>query len=123
MRNSSLQDCAALLTQVFGESTTISFGNSVEAKFQNLSIGFWFDRGLYSVVISDEFNAYISSGIASFFHLDIQDAKEKPIMLMDNLLFIRDNFEKINNLLKEKNFAIRYKEENGYKPFQTEKRA
>jgi hypothetical protein len=123
MKNSSLQNCAALLTLVFGDLPTTSFHNSVEVKYQNLSIGFWFDRGLYSITITDEVRTYLSSAIASFLHFEFHDAAENPTMLMENLVFVRDKVTEINKLLKETNFANRYEMESGYKPIQTETRA
>ena len=123
MKNSSLQNCVALLSQVFGDLPTTSFQNSVEVSFQNLSIGFWFDRGLYSVTVADEMRTYLSSAIASFFHLELHDATENPTMLMENLVFVRDKVSDIDKLIKETNFASRYEIESGYKAIQTETRA
>ena len=123
MKNNSSQECEALITQVFGELPTISFQDSHEIEYQNLSIGLWLDRGLYSVTIADETNTYLSSAIASFLDLELHDAKESPMMLKDNLVFLRDMASEIRKLLREDNFARRYEKESGYKPIQTETRA
>ena len=123
MKNDSLQECAELLTQVFGIPPTISFQNSVETKFQNLSIGFWLDRGLYSVTIADELHTYLSSAIASFFHLELFDARDKPTMLLENLIFVRDKAAEIDKLLEERDFDSRYEKESGYKTIQIKTRA
>jgi hypothetical protein len=123
MTSHSLQNCADLLAQVFGEFSTISFKNSVEIKFKNLSIGIWNDRGLYSVTIGDERNMYVSSAIASFFDVEICDAEEDPNMLIDNLIFIRDRVSEIKKLINENDFANRYKTKSGYNPVHTRTRA
>ena len=123
MKNNSFQECESLLIQVFGELPRISFQNSLEIEYQNLCIGFWLDRGLYSVTIADETNTYGSSSIASFFDLELHDAKESPMMLKENLVFVRDKASEIGNLLGEDNFAHRYEKESGYKPIQTKTRA
>ena len=123
MTNHLLQNCEELLMQVFGKSPMISFPNSVEIKFEKLSVGFWYDRGLYSVTIADETNTYSSSSIAIFFNVEIYATKEEPIMLMDNLIFIRDKVSEIKKLLKENNFINRYEAKTGYKPIHTKTRA
>jgi ABC-type uncharacterized transport system ATPase subunit len=123
MIDHSLQKCATLLTQVFGDFPTISFQNSVEINFQKLTVGFWYDRGLYSVTIADEINTYSSSAIASFLHVELHDAKESPAMLMENLEFVRDKVSEIKKLLKGNDFANRYEIESGCKPIHTETRA
>ena len=116
MTNHPLKSSADLLTQVLGICPTISLTNSVEIEFQDLSVGIWHDRGLYSVTIGYEMRSYLSSAIASFFSVEIHDAKESPIMLIENLEFVRDKAMRIRNLLKEKSFAKRYQKESGYKP-------
>ena len=123
MKNNSFQECESLLIQVFGELPRISFQNSLEIEYQNLCIGFWLDRGLYSVTIADETNTYGSSSIASFFDLKLHDAKDSPMMLKENLIFVRDRASEISNLLGEDDFVHRYEKETGYKPIQTETRA
>ena len=123
MKNNSSQECESLLTQVFGELPRISFQDSLEIEYQNLCIGFWLDRGLYSVTIADKKNTYLSSAISSFFDIELHDAKERPMMLKENLVFLRDKVAEIGNLLEEDNFVYRYEKESGYKPIQTKRRA
>ena len=123
MKNNPFQECESLLTRVFGELPRISFQNSLEIEYQNLCIGFWLDRGLYSVTIGDGTNTYEASAIASFFDLELHGAKESPMMLKENLMFVRDKASEISNLFGEDDFVHHYEKETGYKPIKTETRA